>query len=270
MTDDEKIRLLNRYENFFLTYLAHVVKTKNEGMELSLNTNYAKMFTGENSIAVTLKKYQKRYPDNKALETLFGIINSNVNSTNNIKIFNTKMSTYEINTFGESLKELYDLADRMSDTDLKNFVKNLSTFAILQSGVQISPISYTKILPLDFYSSVIGNIFDSFITSDDIMFTPDTVWKQFHQNNYNDGRLIKTEFYLDTTLDQMGFSLMGITNKYDKTYRDDYVVIKFIKKELKDNKAQQEKLRKEKKWNDMYDTVLFEKIKVYNSENVEI
>jgi hypothetical protein len=265
MTDDEKILLLNRYENFFLTYLTHVVKSKNEGKESALNSNYKRLFKGLDSLSLKLKKYQKQYPDNIALETLFGIVNSDVNSTNNIKIYNTKMSTIEINTFGEALVELYEFANSTQDVELKNFVKDLSVFSILQSGVQISPISYTKILPLDFYSDVVGTIFDTFLTSDDIMFTPETVWKQFHQNNYNNSRLVETIYKNDVTFDQTGLSLMSIKNK-----KDDYVVIKFIKKELKNNKAQQEELRKAKKWNDIYDTVLFERIKMYNFENEEI
>lgn len=270
MTDDEKILLLNRYENFFLTYLTHVVKIKNEGKEASLNTDYARLFMGENSLALKLKKYQNIYPDNIALQTLFGVINSDVNSTNNIKIFNTKMSTYEVNTFGEALVELYQFADRMSDVDLKNFVKDLSVFSILQSGVQISPISFTKILPLDFYSGVVGKIFDYFISNDDIMFTPDVIWKQFHQNNYSDGRLIQTVYYSKTTFDQTNATLRSITDRFNNTYRDDYVVIKFIKKDLLNNKAEQERLRKEKKWDEIYDTVLFERVKAYDSTGKEI
>lgn len=269
MTDDEKILLLNRYENFFLTYLTHVVKMKYDGKESSLNANYAKMFMGQNSIPMTLKKYQKVYPDNIALKTLFGIISSDINSTNNIKIFNTKMSTHEVNVFGESLVELYDFADRMSDVDLKNFVKDLSVFSILQSGVQISPVSYTKILPIDFYSDVVGKIFDTFL-SNDINFTPDTVWKQFHQNNYSEGRLIETIYRNNETFDQGGLSIRIFKDKFGNTYKDDYIVIKFIKKNLKGNKTEQEKLRKEKKWDDIYDTILFERIKAYDSTGKEI
>jgi hypothetical protein len=118
---------------------------------------------------------------------------------------------------------------------------------------------------LDFYSDVVGTIFDTFLTSDDVMFTPETVWKQFHQNNYNNSRLVETIYKNKVTFDQTGLSLMSMQNK-----KDDYVVIKFIKKELKDNKALQEELRKAKKWNDIYDTVLFERIKMYNFENKEI
>ena len=265
MTDDEKILLLNRYENFFLTYLTHVVKTKEDGKESSLNSNYEKLFKGMNSLSVKLKKYQKQYPNNIALETLFGIINSDVNSTNNIKIYNTKMSTFEINTFGEALVELYEFANKTEDTELKNFVKDLSVFSILQSGVQISPISYTKILPLDFYSKVVGTIFDEFLSTEDFMFNPDTVWKQFHQNNYLNGRLVETVYKKDMSFDQMGLSLMSGQN-----YKDDYIVVKFIKKELKDKKALQETLRKEKKWNEIYDTVLFERVKAYNSANEDV
>lgn len=269
MTDDEKILLLNRYENFFLTYLTHVVKMKYDGKESSLNANYAKMFMGQNSIPMTLKKYQKIYPDNIALKTLFGIISSDINSTNNIKIFNTKMSTHEVNVFGESLVELYDFADRMSDVDLKNFVKDLSVFSILQSGVQISPVSYTKILPIDFYSDVVSKIFDTFL-SNDINFTPDTVWKQFYQNNYSEGRLIETIYRNNETFDQGGLSIRTFKDKFGNTYKDDYVVIKFIKKNLKGNKTEQEKLRKEKKWDEIYDTILFERIKAYDSTGKEI
>jgi len=269
MTDDEKVLLLNRYENFFLTYLTHVVKIKSEGKESSLNSNYSKMFLGENSIASTLKKYQKLYPNNKALETLFGIINSDVNSTNNVKIFNTKMSTYEINTFGESLVELYDYADRMNNEDLKKFVQELSVFSILQSGVQQSPISFTKILPLDFYSEIVGNIFDNFLSNDDINFTPDIVWKQFNQNNYYNSKLVKTITKQTSFTNDNNVSI-EIKNKSDKYFKDDYVVVKYLKKELIGKKEEVQKLIKNKKWDDIYDVILFEKIKLYDSTGKDI
>ncbi|MCX6711684.1 MAG: hypothetical protein NT139_01430, partial [Candidatus Woesearchaeota archaeon] len=270
MTDDDKILLLNRFENFFLTYLTHVVKTKEEsGKESSLNSNYLKMFMGANSIATTLKKYQKIYPDNKALQTLFGIINSDVNSTNNVKIFNTKMSTYEINTFGESLVELYDYADRMNDEDLKKFVKELSVFSILQSGVQQSPISFTKILPLDYYSAKVGDIFNNFLSNDDINFTPDTVWKQFNQNNYHNGRLVKTIVKTQQVFNENGGPIQ-LRDKNDNILRDDYVVMKHIKPELQNNQLKQDELRKQKKFDEIYDTILYQKIKLYDSTGKDI
>jgi len=269
MTDDDKILLLNRFENFFLTYLTHVVKLKEGGKESSLNSNYLKMFMGANSIATTLKKYQKIHPDNKALQTLFGIINSDVNSTNNVKIFNTKMSTYEINTFGESLVELYDYADRMNDEDLKKFVQELSVFSILQSGVQQSPISFTKILPLDYYSSKVGDIFNNFLTNDDINFTPDTVWKQFNQNNYHNSKLVET-IYKQTSFANDNNVSIEIKNKFDKSFKDDYVVVKYLKKELIGKKAEVDKLMKNKKWDDIHDTILYQKIKLYDSTGKDI
>ena len=269
MTDDDKILLLNRFENFFLTYLTHVVKLKEGGKESSLNSNYLKMFMGANSIATTLKKYQKIHPDNKALQTLFGIINSDVNSTNNVKIFNTKMSTYEINTFGESLVELYDYADRMNDEDLKKFVQELSVFSILQSGVQQSPISFTKILPLDYYSSKVGDIFNNFLTNDDINFTPDTVWKQFNQNNYHNSKLVETIYKQTSFINDNNVSI-ELLNKSDKSFKDDYVVVKYLKKELIGKKAEVDKLIKNKKWDDIHDTILYQKIKLYDSTGKDI
>ena len=270
MTDDDKILLLNRFENFFLTYLTHVVKTKEEsGKESSLNSNYLKMFMGANSIATTLKKYQKIYSDNKALQTLFGIINSDVNSTNNVKIFNTKMSTYEINTFGESLVELYDHANRMNDEDLKKFVEELSVFSILQSGVQQSPISFTKILPLDYYSAKVGDIFNNFLSNDDINFTPDTVWKQFNQNNYHNSKLVET-VYKQTSFNNENITSTELENKFGMSFKDDYVVVKYLKKELIGKKEEVQKLIKNKKWDDIYDTILYQKIKLYDSTGKDI
>lgn len=190
MSNDAKTDLLNRYQNFFLT---HVLQNTTFGNNEKLS-QYYNLFTDgkEESLAKRLKKMKDKYPESLALKNLYPLINQNRNSTDSITLFNNKMSSYEINTISESIDILHKQAERTGDVELKEFIDNIARFAILQSGVQVSPITFTKVLPIDLYAGLTADIFKNY--SNDITNVVDVnqIWKAFHQNNWKNNKIVKT------------------------------------------------------------------------------
>lgn len=267
MSNDKKTEILNRFQNFFITYLFHTIKTNVNGQTVSLNSMYS-LFKGPDSLAHQLKDLRSdpQYKNNIALRQLFPLINNDRNLTDNIKLFNNKMSTYEINTISEALSALNAEAKTKGDPKLLNFMNNLGIFSILQSGVQMSPITFTKILPIDMYADRVGDILDRFV-NEDSQLDPDLIWKQFHQNNANNSQIVPK---IKRPKFDNGLLVINSDKKY-KLAQYDYLATKELKDIYKGkiNKAR-EKLVKQKKWNELYVKGLYEKIKVIDEQNVDI
>ena len=272
MSKDDKIDLLNRYQNFVLNYVLHTVKFKApSGKYISVYSYYKNLFTGSNSIGRQLKEFQQKYPDNKALQNLFAVINSDVKDTDNIKLFNTRLTTFEINSMGESLEQLKETADKKQDKYLQSFVNNLSIFLMAQSGVQQSPISFSKIMPISLYSERVHDIIDSFMTDDSNSMDPDTVWRQFHQNNYKNPKFVdivglkdldRDPEYLDE--DQYGIPIVphSVTNPGVERFRNkgEFVTVKQLSPEVEGNKQLREEYAKKKMWDKINSYTLYERV----------
>lgn len=182
LTDATKAEMLNKFQNFFLNYLLHTVRFNNPltNREEQGNSYYRLFFN--DSFAKQVRKFQKKYPDNKLLKELFPLVSSDRTQTDNVKLFVSKMSSYEANTIIESAVQLLEIAEQ--DPETKTFMNDLAMFSLVQSGVQASPISYTKVLPNELYARIAGTIFDRFTDSPNILIDPELVFNQFFQNYY--------------------------------------------------------------------------------------
>jgi hypothetical protein len=267
MSKDQKADLLNRYQNFFITALLHTVKFKAGQDEKSLNEWYG-LFFGDHSFAIQLKNLQSnaKYKDNLALKQLFPLINSNRNATDNVKLFNNKQSTYEMNLIAESLIHLKQQAEAENDIELRQFVARLGAFAILQSGVQMSPITYAKVLPIEVYSSIVGTILDRFTQADMDSFNPDLIWKQFHQNNWYNNQIVpRVKRY-----NREKNGLITVSANYNVSNYD-YISVQELKSDLVGEKNPKRlELVKQKKWNEIYDHGLYERIRFQDETGNDI
>jgi hypothetical protein len=271
MSKDNKMDLLNRYQNFVINYLLHTVKFKApSGKQVSIYSYYKALFTGENSMGKQLKEFQEKYPDNKALKNLFAVINTDVNDTDNIKLFNTRLTTFEINSMGESLEQLKQTADKSQDKPLQSFVNNLSIFLMAQSGVQQSPISFSKIMPISLYSERVHDIINSFMTDDNISMDPETVWRQFHQNNYKNGKFVSVVELkdLDRDIEDMEFDDFGRPAIYHSSTepgierfrnKGEFVSVKQLSSEVDGNKQLREEYAKKKMWDKINTYTLYQR-----------
>lgn len=225
---EEKIEILNRFQNFFLNYLLGTVKFTKRGKEISVN-QYYKLFRdhiNQPSLAKQLIEMKKKYPLNQALQELYPIINSDQGGTDNIKLFGTKMSTYENNVVIESFANLMDLAKTNGDRALEDFLDRITVFAIMQSGVQQSPISYTKALPTSMYSDMVAGIINRYTDDYSFEIDKDLIYKQFHQNYWKNPNIVervwdinkKVPFVQDQvpniTINPNGFNAKYLANKF--------------------------------------------------------
>lgn len=259
LRDEVKKEFLNRYQNFFLTYLLHTIPTKNinGNGEKQLNDSYS-LFFGDDSFAKQLGQLQlnSKLKENKFLRELFPIISTNRNNTDNIKLFVNRMSTYEANTIIEAAINLQEIAS--GDKDLQNFVDNLAVFSIIQSGLQLSPITYSKVLPNSIYTELVGKIFDRFTDSGGNLISADLIYKQFFQNNWNNQTLVPNAKagYINKN------GILSIPTSYNFS-KYDFVTKLFEKVDPLTGKAytksQKDWLIKQKKFKELFDKKLYSK-----------
>lgn len=250
---DQKIDILNRFQNFFINYLIHTTKIVEDGKEFSFN-QYYHLFrdsTNEVSLAKQLMQFKRNYPKNQALQELYPILRSDQGGTDNIKLFGTKMSTFENNVIIESFLNLYEMAKETGDKNLENFLKKIVIFSALQSGVQQSPISYTKALPTEIYSELVAKVIDKYTSDFKVNFNPDVLWKQFHQNNWRNSSIVERAWDLQDT---GGFITLPATSKYvkNKFFLNSWYATTVT--------TEQDELRKNKDWDKLYGYMLYEYI----------
>ena len=190
---DDMTNLLNRYQNFVLTYILQTTEFTNaEGKAEKLNHLYKDLFTGSNSMAKVLDKYKNsedpNISNNLIIKELLPMMTDDVSKTDNIALFRNRIDTYEINTMIEALDNLKSYATSIADTNLLKFIDNLSKFSILQSGLQSSKIDYKKILSINTYSELVKDILNRFIANPVI--DAQDVWENFHQNNWTNRKIV--------------------------------------------------------------------------------
>lgn len=265
---NSQVQVLNRFQSFFVNYILGVTKITvgTQGREMSINNHYNLLRDTPTrlSLAKQLMDMKKLYPNNQALQELYPIINSDSNGTDNIKLFGTKMTTYENNVIIESISDLMKYAENIGDRKLEGFIKNLTMFAIMQSGVQMSPISFTKALPTFLYSELTAKMINKYTEVADYTVDPYLVYKQFHQNNWKNPDIvprvkIPTSLTFDDELPIIrisandGFKMRYVSNRF------------FLNTSLKTrNKEDLEQMRKNKE--DIFNYQLYE-YSYYDSAN---
>jgi hypothetical protein len=257
ISNDDKSLLINKYQRFFITYVIQNTNFKLGEIETNISAKFKELMMGENSITKQLQllKNSEDYniSQNLAIKELIPIFANNVDDQDNIKLFRNKMTTFKNDVLIESINNLLDYAKASGNTQLENFVYNLSIFSILQSGLQDSTINYTKILPAHLYSQVVNSILDVYMNSE-FTIDPNLVWKQFHQNNKSDRNIVirpqfkKFEKYTGNVLLDTDYS--------DSNY--EYIATSKRKNGITD--SQIEKLKKFGKLYKAFDTYLHQRI----------
>jgi hypothetical protein len=252
---DDAINLINRYQNFVVSYLLHTTSYINaEGKEEVLNTMYQDLFTGQNSFAGTLYKYKNsvdpNISDNLIIKELVPMMTDDASKTDNIMLFRNKMDTFQINNVIEAYNNLRSYGEKTADDNLVKFADDLAKFSILQSGLQSSFIDYKKVLSTEIYSELVKTILDRFKANP--LISVDQVWKSFHQNNwYNRSIVTKAPAWLRIKNGELAVS------PNSSVILNDYL-IKFVR-DPKISKDQLKKMKKDKTIAQAYQPVLFQK-----------
>ena len=260
MSESDKIELLKRYQSFVITY---ILQNTPYGKEKAIK-EYFDLFkdneaTGKLSFPKLLKKLKERYPTNQALQSLFPIINDNRYSTDNIKLFNNSLNSYEINVLSTSIENLMEKSKKEDDVELKEFIENLTRFTILQSGIQNSPITFTKAMPISLYSNTVSRILRTFISESEGLDVKQ-IWKTFHQNYYKNN-LIVPKVRSKKLYD-------GLLSLKQENSFSGYDYVKMYK--LRQNVTKEMIKQGHLKFEEMFEIKLFEKIKVYDKAGVDI
>jgi hypothetical protein len=263
MSNDAKADLLNRYQNFFLT---HVLQNTTFGNNEKISQYYDLFTDGKNeSLAKRLKKMKLKYPDSIALKNFYPLINQNRNSTDGIKMFNNKMSSYDINSISESIDILHTQAEMTGDVELKEFIDNLARFAILQSGVQLSPITFTKVLPIDLYAGLTADIFKNFSNDTSTPVDVAQIWKAFHQNNWKNNKIVKTVKFYNAKQKRKAFGQndgMPVFKSSSSNAKNEYIKITELKEGIKfDAKVP---------YDQKFKVTLYQRIKITNALGEDI
>jgi hypothetical protein len=261
MGAEDQAELINKYQNFFITYIIQTTPYIKNGMQTSLNAQYESLMKGAMSMGKQLKYLRElndpNISENLVVKELLPILNSDSTQVDNIKLFKNRMDTYKNNVLIESVENLYTYAKATGNTALQNFVENLGTFAILQTGLQEGSLNFNKILPVHLYTRVVNEIMTNF-TNSGIAVDPQLVWRQFHQNNWKNSSITpKVKF---VKIDKTTNNILISTDYVDAEY--DYVARVFVRPDIKgrSNEERKRELLKQKRYNEVYETVIYEKV----------
>jgi hypothetical protein len=169
---------------------------------------------------------------------------------------------------------MYEEGVITNNEELRNFATKLGIFAMLQSGVQVSPISYTKILPIELYSGVSNTVYNNFLNSaEDI--NPDLIWKQFHQNNAMNSVLVPLvkEYNIESS------GLLKLSGLVSQSRRDYIKTSSRVSAEYNRLVAQHKATKstlplaefvKQNTTPELYKTTLYERVRLFDAENNDI
>jgi hypothetical protein len=195
---DDQVNLINRYQNFVISYLIQNMPYMKDGKETVLNSQYKKLFLDSSSLAKQLKALKEsnnpNISENLVVKELLPILAYDTTQVDSIKLIRNKMDTYKNNVLIESIENLNAYAQASANIELQNFLENLTMFSILQSGLQSNMMNYSKVLPAHMYNGFVNNILNVF-TSSTYTVDPQLVWKQFHQNNWKNNDIVPVAKY---------------------------------------------------------------------------
>ena len=251
---------VNKYQNFVLSYILHTTPYKNRrGKEEMLNNMYEDLFKGDKTLPITLYKLKKSkdssISENLIIKELLPLISDDMKSTDALKLFRSKMDTFEINNVIESLVELKDYAINTGNNTLIKFIDDLAKFSIVQSGFDSGYLDFRKVLSIDVYTEFVKSILDNFKNSLSVTrIDPAIVWRNFHQNNWYSKEFVPlVPSYIKPYKYKDGFFEIGV-NSGPAVH--DYLV----KYEVKPGMIYQlDKLQKEKRLGEALTPILFEK-----------
>jgi hypothetical protein len=180
------VELVTKYQNFVISHIVQTTPVVKNGMESALNSKYEQLVKGAASMAKQLKLIREssdpNISQNLAVRELIPVLTSDSKAVDNIKLFRNRIDTYKNDILIESIMNLRNYAEANNKQQLKTFVDDLASFALMQSGLQPGSFNYTKILPIEVYTKVLNDVLNTFFSNTEPV-NGRLIWKQFHQNN---------------------------------------------------------------------------------------
>lgn len=147
----------------FITYVLTTTKIPYDGKERALSDFIVPMFLGENNMASRLASIVRRIKNkeidaSRAIDELSPVVRNNAASPRNIRMWTSKFTAPELN---QIYYEFLAMADS-EDLELRKFKDNLTSFVLLQSGINNSPLNFSRFLPVEDFGTIAKPIFAKF------------------------------------------------------------------------------------------------------------
>lgn len=176
---DDANAIMDKAKNDFIVYLA------SRHLKEKVGFNQADMFLRENATAETLAKTLKSpnpaIRNNPFYKNAYPLLENIKANVKGIKLFNTKLTTFDFNQLVNGLRGVKDPVKRFE----------YAVFILMQSGLDNSPITWYDKVPVEIMSTVIKPALETVgksLTEGDI----DVFFDQFIRNNYINSNLVPT------------------------------------------------------------------------------
>ena len=187
VTNAEKA--IQKAENDAIMYLLSDVRIDDQ----ILSDKTKRFFLGENSIPKQLARIKQEGSTNILINKLTPLIatrqEGNLMETDNIKLLSKILNTYDQNLLLDSWHELY------GNPFTQQFARDLLDFALLQSGLNNSPIAFVQYLPSDIYAKRALKVFKQFENKlDAVKSKQSDFFDKFFKNNWSDPNIVPRIF----------------------------------------------------------------------------
>ena len=147
--DKEYTKIQNHFIGYLLQKYGKTIDRESISSKVSL-------LSGDNSLAkqlISLRK-DRLIEDNPFFDQLVGIVSEYDKGLDNVKLYSRRMSAYESNIMTEAFRSMLE----SNNPRVVEFAQDLAYATILQSGLQNSAITFTELIPFDFYNNLANQV----------------------------------------------------------------------------------------------------------------
>lgn len=222
--DFEKV--YNTIQNDFIGYITQLYGLTKEGKKLA--DVIGPLFNGPKSLSKRLVAINRaisvnpNHPlaSNPLIKELVAQINEDTESIDNIKLYSRRMTAFESNILTGAFREIMD----SNDPSIAQFGRDLGYLAILQSGLHNSPISFTNLVPFEFYGNIVKDAISK-ATSVDM----DDFRNRFYIKNQTDARIVPYISKISAfKLDGKSFVRAGKKGGYDLMFHGNLITDTYL------------------------------------------
>jgi hypothetical protein len=191
VSDKDKVKLLDNFKSDFISsiLLNNDISIYDGKPFGKIGTMVKDLMSSENSVARELDAY-KEFTTNKLVHDLlpsFGEQQFDIGGEkifiDNIKMFDQRLPVLEQDLYTQAFRELFE--------ENPTLAKRLVAVTLLQSGLKLSPMTYTKLIPAEIYMDIFKSVHDFNAIDGQLPALAGNPFIQlFHVNNYKDNNLV--------------------------------------------------------------------------------
>jgi hypothetical protein len=183
--------IMDRYKNDLIVYMVSTYLKTTQGQGIDPSAAMLSMFKGSDTVAKKIAKYQKNpnksVRNNPFLKALLPLLERPNAKVDNLKMTSTPKTTFEINQIVNGFTAVYSSKGETASYGAK---AELALFALLQSGLDNSPITWYDKIPVDMASSIINPGINAYLAMENKSRFLQVFTHQFFRNNLNLSSLV--------------------------------------------------------------------------------